>query len=90
VSGWLGGYGPQGDDATLSARFQSATGATLATATIGPVTVKERDDNSELLYRSSAGTVPEGTRQVLITLVFQRYEGAYNDGVADNLSLVFS
>jgi hypothetical protein len=63
VSGWLGGYGPQGDDATLSARFKSATGATLATATIGPVTVKERDDNSELLYRSSAGTVPEGTRQ---------------------------
>ena len=90
LSGWLGGYGPQGDDATFSARFQSATGATLATATIGPVTVKERDDNSKLLYRSSAGTVPEGTRQVLITLVFQRYEGAYNDGVADNLSLVFS
>jgi hypothetical protein len=90
LSGWLGGEGGQGDDATLHAAFQTATGTTLATATIGPVTPKERDDNTELLKVSTSGAIPQGTRQVLVTLVFQRDFGAYNDGDADNLSLIFS
>jgi hypothetical protein len=90
LSGWLGGYGPQTDNATLNAEFETASGTKLGTASVGPVTPKQRDDNSELLHLSSSGTVPAGTRQVVVTLVFHRHEGAYDDGDADNLSLVFS
>jgi hypothetical protein len=37
---------------------------------------------------SRSQAVPPGTRQVEIKVVMTRTDGAYNDGYADNLSLV--
>jgi hypothetical protein len=90
LSAWLGGYSVWSDNATLSAQFQTATGADLATAQIGPVTPTDRNDNTELKHVSTSGTVPAGTRQVLIRLVFHASSSGYNGGAADNLSLVLS
>ncbi len=90
LSGWLGGYSSQNDNATLTATFEGATGSVLGTATIGPVMAADRDDNSELLYREAQGLTPVGTRQVLVQLTMTRTDGDYNDGYADDLSLAFT
>lgn len=90
LSGWLGGYDGQSDDATLYATFENASGKAISTARIGPVTEAQRHGNSELLYRRVSGRVPAATRAVLLKLVMLRYVGSDNDGLADNLSLVFS
>ena len=42
-----------------------------------------------LVYRETTGTVPQGTRMVEVVLEATASWG-YNDGYADNLSLVFS
>jgi hypothetical protein len=90
LSAWLGGYSVWSDNATLSAQFQTATGANLATVQIGPVTPTDRNDDTELKHVSSSGAVPVGTRQVVIRLVFHASSSGYNGGAADNLSLVLS
>jgi hypothetical protein len=89
LSGWLGGYATQADQATLTASFRNKHGKQLAVATLGPVTVKNRHGVSGLFHRAAKGTVPAKTRQVLLTLVMKRAEGNYNDGLADSLSLKF-
>ena len=55
LSGWLGGYSSQDDNATLSATFEDASGKVLGVATIGPVLAGDRDDETELLYRNAQG-----------------------------------
>jgi hypothetical protein len=90
LSGWLGGFSSQGDDAALTASFQGAGGQVLKTLTIGPVTPAQRDDNTELLLRTATAGVPATATSVLIGLRMVRYDGSDNDGMADNLSLVFS
>jgi hypothetical protein len=90
LSGWLGGYSSQDDNATLTVTFQNAAGAALGTGSIGPVTSSDRGGVTGLLQRSSTGAVPAGTRTVSVVLSLVRVEGTANDGYADNLSLVFS
>jgi hypothetical protein len=90
LTGWLGGLAGQGDFAVLTAKFETAKGAVLSTAKIGPVTLAQRHGESELLVRTAAGKVPALTRQVVLKLTFVREVGSDNDGLADNLSLVFS
>jgi len=90
LSGWLGGYDGQGDDATLYASFKNAAGVTLSSAHIGPVTEAQRDSVSELLHKAVTGEFPPSTRTVQVELVFVRDSGSDNDGMADNLSLVLS
>jgi hypothetical protein len=90
LSGWLGGYSSQDDSATLTATFQNAAGVALGTGSIGPVLASDRAGVTGLLFRSSAGAVPSGTRTVLVVLSLNRTEGTANDGYADNLSLAFS
>ena len=90
LSGWLGGYQDQEDNATLTVTFQNASGVILGTGSIGPVTAADRKDATGLLQRSSNGTVPSGTRTVLVVLSMLRTDGTANDGYADDLSLVFS
>jgi uncharacterized protein (TIGR03382 family) len=90
LSGYLGGFSSQDDNATLTVAFQNAASTTLGTATIGPVTAADRGSATGMLLRTAAGTVPAGTRQALITLTLTRVSGTYNDGYADNLSLVLS
>ncbi len=89
-SAWLGGYASQADDATATVAFKDANGATLLKATLGPVTPQQRNDVTGLLLRETSGSVPKATTQAVVSVVFTRYEGAYNDGSADNVSLVLA
>jgi hypothetical protein len=90
LSGYLGGFINQGDNATFVANFLSATSNTLGTATIGPVSVADRSSATGLLLRTTAGTIPVGTRSITFNLQMTRLAGDYNDGYADNLSFVAS
>jgi hypothetical protein len=89
LTGWLGGYVQQEDSASVTASFRDGSGGELRATTIGPVTAADRGQATGLLERSSTGTVPPGSREVVVTLAATRAEG-YNDGYADNLSLVLS
>ena len=89
LSGWLGGYSDQGDDATLYASFEGPNGKAISKSQIGPVTAAQRN-GTELLFRHVSGPVPATTQAVLVQLVMQRFSGSDNDGMADNLSLVLS
>ena len=90
LSAWLGGYSDQPDNARLMATFESSAGTVLKTVTLGPVTVGQRHDVSGLFLRQSTGKVPATTVQIKVELVMTLLEGGDNDGLADNLSLVFS
>ena len=88
LAGWLGGYDNQDDNCVLTVQFQNWAGTVLGTAQIGPVLAADRNDTSELLQKSTSGTVPTGTRVIHILLTITREEGENNDGLADSLSLV--
>ncbi len=90
LSGWLGGFSSQGDNTQVYLTFENAAGSSLAKAALGPVTEGQRGGNSELLFRQATGAVPAATRTVVVKLVMSRTDGSDNDGMADNLSLVFS
>jgi hypothetical protein len=90
LSAWLGGYSDQPDNAELIVTFESASGTALKTTKIGPVTVGERHDVSGLFFRQHTGKVPAGTEKIKVELEMMLREGGDNDGLADNLSLVFS
>ena len=93
LSGWLGGYsdglGGQDDNVVLSIRFLDAANEVIDTAAIGPVTNADRGRQTALLLRQETGIVPSGTRSIGVELQMTRLNGTYNDGYADNLSLVF-
>ncbi len=88
VSGYFGGFGNQGDSATMALRFLNAGGTQLGSVNVGGVTPKDRHDVTGLLRRSKTGRLPPGTRSIAVTLTMTRQFGSYNDGYADNLSLV--
>jgi hypothetical protein len=90
LDGWLGGYIDQNDNATLIVTFQDAKGASLGTASVGPVTAADRNSLTGLLLRSTTGMVPKGTRTVQVLVSMVRTDGTYNDAYADDLSLVFA
>jgi hypothetical protein len=90
LSAWLGGYSDQPDNARLIVTFESSAGKVLKTTTIGPVTVAQRHDVSGLFLRQGTGKVPATTEQIKVELLMTLLEGGDNDGLADNLSLVFS
>jgi hypothetical protein len=87
LSGWLGGWDDQEDNAVLTATFKGISGQVLGSASVGPVSAEERHNQTGLLQRSANGVVPKGTRSVDLLLVLTREAGANNDGYADNLSL---
>lgn len=88
-SGLLGGFASQGDNMTVTATFRNAASGILTTLTLTPVTNSERGDTSSLLGRSVNGVIPVGARSVDIVMTATRLAGDYNDGYADNLSLIF-
>jgi hypothetical protein len=90
LSAFLGGYGSQGDAATVEIDFLDKHQLVLSTSTIGPVTPAARKNLTGLLKRSAAGSVPVGSVKVLVLLTLHRAEGAYNDAYADNLSLTLT
>ena len=88
ASGYFGGYGNKADFAVLTIRFLNAGGTQLGSVHIGGLTPQERHDVTGLWRRSSSGRVPVGTRSIDVVLTMTREVGSYDDGFADNLSLV--
>jgi hypothetical protein len=88
LSGWLGGYADETDNAVVQVDFNDASGRDIGPqAQIGPVTVVERRGRTGLWRRSNNGfPVPGGARDALVAITF-RGTGSYNDGYADNLSV---
>ncbi|HEY8559527.1 MAG TPA: LamG-like jellyroll fold domain-containing protein [Pyrinomonadaceae bacterium] len=87
LSGFLGGFSNNQDDASLTATFRDANGNAMpGPAMIGPVSRAARNGQTALLYREAMGTIPAGARAVELVLLFTRVDGTYNDGYADNLS----
>jgi len=89
-SAWLGGYSTQADNAAATVAFEDGSGATLSKATLGPVTPQDRNNVTGLLQRQTSGLVPKTATKAVVTIVMTRYEGEYNDGSADNISLVLT
>jgi len=88
LSAFLGGFDGQDDNAVLSLNFLGAGGATLGTATLGPVLSSDRGGATGFLFRTTSGFVPAGAQSANVTLQMTRLQGSYNDGYADDLSLV--
>ncbi|MGC4098619.1 MAG: hypothetical protein QM706_16020 [Nitrospira sp.] len=88
LSGFLGGFSTQGDHAVVTATFRNDTNGILGQGSIGPITHTDRDDVTGLWCAIALGTVPAGTRSIEVALVLTRNAGSYNDGYADNLSLM--
>jgi hypothetical protein len=90
LNGQLGGFGSQTDNARVNVDFVD-TGAdnTFGTMSIGPVTATDRGNVTGLLSRSAVAAVPADTRRMTVDLHFTVAAlQQYNDGYADNLSLV--
>jgi hypothetical protein len=90
LSAWLGGFQDQGDNATVEATFLDANGQALTTARVGPVTQVARQSKTGLKLSEATGDVPKGARKVLLRVLIVRTNGTYNDGYADDISLMVS
>jgi hypothetical protein len=88
LSGWLGGWQGQDDNAVVTVGFQDAAGGTLGTATLGPVLAADRSNTTGFVQRSTGSGVPKGTRTLQVTVAMTRTEGSTNDAYLDDLSLV--
>ncbi|MBX3388226.1 MAG: hypothetical protein KF691_02080 [Phycisphaeraceae bacterium] len=86
LSGWLGGFSSQDDHCDVFATFYSEHGDLLGQQSIGGVLAAQRSGQTGMLFRTSSGVIPIGTRQVLIQVRMTRTAGTYNDGYADDLS----
>ena len=88
LSGWLGGWQSQGDNALLYVSFLDITGHEIGHADIGPVTPADRGNQTGLFFRQSQGVLPVGVSRIMFSLSMERLGGGDNDGYADNLSFV--
>lgn len=88
LSGYFGGWSRQDDNAILSAEFLDASGQPISQVSIGSVLAADRKLKTGLLPRNVKGTIPAATRSIRLVLTMIYTEGNYNDGSADDLSLV--
>jgi Phosphoesterase family len=100
IDGWLGGLGSSNDSPSVRLAFRGPGGATLSTATLGPVTHETRHNTTALVQTTRTVGVPKGTTSVLVALVMTTpstdYDGfngsvtGNNQAWADNLTLTAS
>jgi sugar lactone lactonase YvrE len=91
LSGRLGGFTSQDDQATVEAVYKDAAGAPISTTTIGPVTAADRGGKTALLARDAAATVPKGTRSITVRVSLTRAgTSGYDDAYADRLALTLT
>ncbi|HEY8666138.1 MAG TPA: VCBS repeat-containing protein [Tepidisphaeraceae bacterium] len=90
LAGYLGGWQFQDDNVVVTATFKDGDGTILDSVSIGPVLAADRNSQTSLLYRRARATVPVGTRQIEVKMRFTREGGTFDDGYADNLSLVLT
>ncbi len=86
LSGYFGGFENQNDAAKLTATFRDASHTVITSSIVGGVQASARGNYTGLSFRTLSSTVPPQTRYVTFRLSFDRTEGSYNDGYADNLS----
>ncbi|MFG6415153.1 PEP-CTERM sorting domain-containing protein [Roseateles sp. DC23W] len=88
LSGWLGGWQTQGDNALLYVSFLDTVGNEIGFASIGPVMPADRGNQTGLFLRGASGLLPTQTTSLMFSLSMERQGGGDNDGYADNLSFV--
>jgi Putative metal-binding motif len=88
LSGYLGGFETQEDNARLEVGFLDHDGGDVGNPiVIGPVTAADRGGKTNLLHRLASGTVPMQATAARVTIVLTNVSGGATDGYADNLSL---
>ena len=89
LSGLLGGYSNQEDHAEVILTFRDGFGFELGTAKLEPVGAVIRENQTNLLSRQVTGTLPVGTRIMVVKVVMTKADASdtRNDGYADNLKL---
>ena len=87
LSACLGGFSSQDDNARITTTFLGASGATLGSFEIGPVTAADRGSQTTLIPRNASRAVPASTRSIKVVITGTRLSGLYNDAYADNVSL---
>jgi uncharacterized protein (TIGR03437 family) len=91
ASAYLGGFGSDGDNATLGVVFEDGSGNQLSSLTLGPVGPSDRANQQSGLYlQRQIGQIPVGTRSAVLTLNMNWVNGANNEAFADNLALVLN
>ena len=90
LTGYLGGWTNQGDNALLYASFLDTLGNEIGHAALGPVMPADRNNQTGLFLQTASGNLPGGTAAVMFTLSMERLSGGDNDGYADNLSFTVS
>lgn len=88
LSGWLGGWTSQGDNALFFVQFLDGFDSEVGGAAIGPVMPADRGNQTGLLFRETEGFMPIGTSKLSFWLSMERVGGGDNDGYADNLAFV--
>ena len=86
----LGGYRTRGHRMEVTATFRDGSGGALGTFTIGPVTVADRHNITQLIRRTGQAAVPPGTRSMEVSLKAS-YDGSglgtYVEAYGDNVKL---
>lgn len=90
LTAFLGGYAEHGDAMSVTATFLNEAGKKLGVLKIGPVTVAQRKGVTALIEKSASKPVPKKTRSIQVKLAAKRLVPSYNDGYADNVSLMLA
>jgi hypothetical protein len=88
LAAYLGGYADQEDHATVYLTFRDGASGLLGSDQLGPVSSADRGGLTSLLPCSANGLVPAGTVTIEVELRLTSVASLYNDGYADNLSLI--
>jgi Bacterial Ig domain len=90
LSGFFGGFGSEGDNSKLLVSFLDTGNFTVLTKSLGPVNAVDRGSTTGFLQRTLTEAMPKLTRSIHVSLEMNRTSFIYNDGYADNLSLVLN
>lgn len=90
LGAWLGGYGTDQDNVLLSLDFLNKDGQSLGKTSITSPIPEERNNITGLLFKSTQGILPAGSRQINVALNMNYVRGRINDAYADKLSLVIT
>jgi hypothetical protein len=90
AAGSFGGFSTEDDNATLIVSLEDGALTPIQTVTLGGFTAADRGNATKLMPDAKTGGVPVGTRLIEVVLTATRVDtgGPYNDGYADDLSLV--
>ena len=87
ASAYLGGSSP--DTSSMTVTLQNATGGTISSFTLGPLSATD-NTTTGLYFRRKIGPMPSGARTVQVEVDLIRSSGNNNDGAADNISFVLN